>query len=157
MSVCRLVKTWLPNEHSALKPAECLVPLRRRGPGHTGPLFLLPTERPECKTQPYRQTGMESHKHFFYVTLSWNVNKRQDRLPAFRVLISSALFWKNRVGEGDFISSAADYCRFVIPAPGRSKPQCCSSGEQEDTTVPCRLAETSRPRHDFTLHYELVQ
>lgn len=87
MSVCRLVKTWLPNEHSALKPAECLVPLRRRGPGHTGPLFLLPTERPECKTQLYRQTGMESHKHFFffYVTLSWNVNKRQDRLHAFRL------------------------------------------------------------------------
>lgn len=73
------------------------------------------------------------------------------------VLISSALFWKNRVGEGDFISSAADYCRFVIPAPGRFKPQRRSSGEQEDTAVLRRLTETPRPRHDFTLHYELVQ
>lgn len=51
------------------------------------------------------------------------------------VLISSALFWKNRVGEGNFISSAADYCQFVIPAPGRFKPQRCGSGEQEEMEV----------------------
>lgn len=131
MSVCRLVKTWLPNEHSALKPAECLVPLRRRGPGHTGPLFLLPTERPECKTQLHRQSGMESHKHFF--TLRWAGMLTKGRIGSalfLCVLISSALFWKNRVGgvgEGGFISSAADYCRFVIPAPGRFKPQRRSS------------------------------
>lgn len=84
MSVCRLVKTWLPNERWALKPAECLVLLRRRGPGHTGPLFLLPTERPEYKTQLCRQTGMESHKYFLNVTLNWNVNNRLNRLHTFQ-------------------------------------------------------------------------
>lgn len=65
MSVCRLVKTWLPNERRALKPAECLVPLKRRGPGHTGPLFLLPTERPEYKTQLCRQTRGWSRRNSF--------------------------------------------------------------------------------------------
>lgn len=82
MSVCRLVKTWLPNERWALKPAECLVLLRRRGPGHTGPLFLLPTEPPHYKTQLCRHTGMESHPSFFYPP--WNVNNRPKQLHAFQ-------------------------------------------------------------------------
>lgn len=142
MSVCGLVKTWLPNERRALKPAECLVPLRRRGPGHTGPLFLLPTERPKYKTQLYRQTRTGSRKHCFNVAPSWNVDekkkrKRRGRINSTRLICGSflspppPLFWKNPcregVGEGDFISSAPDYCRFVIPAPGRFKPQRCSS------------------------------
>lgn len=66
------------------------------------------------------------------------------------------LFWKIHVvgvGEGDFISSATDYCQFFIPAPGALKPQSCGSGEREETAVHGRLTEASQPRHDFTLHY----
>lgn len=47
--------------------------------------------------------------------------------------------------------------RVFIPAPGALKPQSCGSGEREETAVHGRLTEASQPRHDFTLHYKLVQ
>lgn len=91
MSVCGLIKTWLPNEHSPLKPAECLVLLRRRGCGHTGPLFLLPTERSSIKLS---RTGRPacSHINTFYMTVNWNVNKRQNAFCGSRYALSLSLF-----------------------------------------------------------------
>lgn len=91
MSVCGLIKTWLPNERSPLKPAECLVLLRRRGCGHTGPLFLLPTERCSIKLSwSGRPAG--SHINTFYMTVNWNVNKRQNAFCGSRYQLIRSLF-----------------------------------------------------------------
>lgn len=82
MSVCGLIKTWLPNEHSPLKPAERLVQRRRRGLARTG---RLPAPYGELgyKSQLSRQARGASHMNIFTLHYTGMLIKDKNKFLGF--------------------------------------------------------------------------
>lgn len=66
----------------------------------------------QYKTELYRQAGLESYKHF-YITVNWNVNKRQNAFcgssSAFYSLLLHLGKFIMHTDENTLIDSAVDF------------------------------------------------